>query len=163
MSERPTEAAPGGRWFWFSMAGGGGVMTYGVAGLIRHHAQTMPASWAEFFVGGLIVHDGLWAPLVGLTSLALVRLLPAWIRPTIQGALIVTTACILVTIPALTGRGRLPTNPSILPNDYRGNLLLVIGVVWVIAGLLAIRARRRPPSASDPPPPPVLPPQRAGW
>lgn len=157
-----TSQAPGGRWFWAGAAIGGAVMLFGIAGLIRHRAQTMPASWAEFLIGGLIIHDGLWAPIVGLASLALVRLLPAWARPTVQGALIVSIACVLVTIPALTGRGRLPTNPSILPNDYRGNLLLVLGVVWFAAALLLIVARRRPPTATDPPVPPVYP-QTTGW
>lgn len=161
-SEARTSSAPGGRSFWVAAAIGGGVMAFGVAGLVRHRAQTMPGSWAEFLVGGLLIHDGLWAPVVGMSSLVLTRRLPAWLRPTVQGALIVSVACVLVTIPALTGRGRLPTNPSILPNDYGPNLALVLALVWCVAALHALWARRRPPTATDPPEPDVYPSQ-AGW
>lgn len=163
MSSRGEQhAAPGGRAFWAASAVGGGVMLFGILGLLRNGPEIMLGSWVRFFVGGLILHDGLWAPIVGLASLALVRFLPAWIRPTVQGALIVTSALILISIPALTGRGRLPTNPSILPNDYWGNLALVLGLVWLVAGALALRARSRPPTAVDPPKPTVYP-RRSGW
>jgi hypothetical protein len=160
---RRENEAPSGPWFWSGAAVGIGIVAFGVAGLIRNSARTMPASWAEFFVGGLVIHDGFWAPLVGLASLAFTRLLPAWLRPTAQGALIVTSACVLVTIPALTGRGRLATNPSILPNHYGPNLLGVIAFVWLAAALLALRARRRAPTATDPPRPHALPPRPQGW
>ena len=41
----------------------------------------------------------------------------AWLRPALQGTLLVTAAVVLVSVPVVGGFGRLATNPSILPGD----------------------------------------------
>lgn len=153
--------APGGALFWLSSAVGGGILLFGVLGLLRHQAQTVPSNWLTFVLGAVVAHDALWAPAVGLASLLVVRLIPARVRPALQGTLLVSAAVVLVSIPVLTGRGRNPNNPSILPGHYGTALLEVLAVVWAAGAVAALLALRRPPAAGDAPPP--LPPARPGW
>ena len=143
--------APAGRLFWISNAIGMGILVFGVLGLLRHQDATVPANLLKFLAGSLIAHDALFAPLVGLGSLALVRLIPRHVRPTVQGTLIISAAVVLISIPVLTGRGRNPNNPSILPGDYGPSLLKVLAVIWVIGIATAIYALGKPPTAEDPP------------
>lgn len=135
--------APSGPAFWAGTAAGLGIVAFGLAGLLRHSDQTHPLNWLRFFLGGLIAHDALWAPLVGIASLALVRLVPRVVRPALQGTLLVSAAAVLVVIPAWTGRGRNPNNPSILPGHYGTDLLKVLAVVWLAGALVALRALTR--------------------
>lgn len=155
--------APSGPAFWAGTAAGLGMVAFGAWGLLRHHTETMPLNWLAFFVGSVVLHDAVWAPAVGLASLVVVRFVPRRVRPALQGTLIVTTAVLLVVTPALTGRGRNPNNPSILPGHYATDALKVLAVVWAAGLLLAVRAARREPTAVDPPRPPVLPPVPNGW
>lgn len=155
--------APGGGAFWIGNVIGLGILAFGVWGLLKHSDQTHPLNWLRFFVGAVITHDAIWAPIVGLASLAFVRVVPRRVRPALQGTLIVSVAAVLVVIPAWTGRGRNPNNPSILPGHYGTDLLKVLIVVWVAGALVAVRALRREPTAIDPPKPPDLPPVANGW
>lgn len=143
-------------------AAGLGMVAFGVAGLLRHADETMPLNAVTFLVGGLVLHDGLVAPLVMVGGLLLARVLPRRVRPTVQGAFVVSAALTLVAIPPWTGRGRLANNPSILPQDYGTGLLTALAVVWGVAALLLVRALLRPP-APRPPEPPPLPDPLPGW
>ena len=119
------------------------VVGFGVAGLIVNADVTKPGEWATYLFGGLVLHDAVWAPIVVMGSFLIVALSPPWLTRALQVTLFVSASTALVAAPALTGFGRLANNPSILPNDYWGNLALVLAVVW-LAGLAgAIRARRR--------------------
>lgn len=138
------------------------MVVFGLAGVLRHADETMPLNTALFFFGGLILHDGFFAPAVMVGGLLLARLVPRRFRPTVQGALVVSAALALVAIPPATGRGRLANNPSILPQDYGDGLLLSLAVVWGVALLLLVRAALRPEAPRVPEPPP-LPAARAGW
>lgn len=156
------EDAPAGPLFWISTAVGMGILLFGVLGLLRHRDATVPTNVLQLLAGSVIAHDGLFAPLVGLGSLALVRLVPRRVRPTLQGTLLISAAVILISIPVLTGRGRNPNNPSILPGDYGPSLLKVLAVIWAVGIVAALLALRRPPTAEDPPRPDPLPTQ-TGW
>lgn len=145
--------APGGRAFWILAAVGTAVIGFGLAGLLRNAAQTVPSSWATFFFGGLLISDLVVLPAVALAGVVIARLVPRSARATVQGALLVSGALILIAIPVLTGRGRIPNNPSILPDsDYAGKLAIVLAIVWGVSALaLALRARGRRTSAPRPP------------
>lgn len=143
-------------------AAGLAMLAFGVAGLLRHADETVPLNALKFLLGGLILHDGFWAPAVMVGGLLLARLVPRRFRPTVQGALIVSAALTLVAIPPLTGRGKLANNPSILPQDYGTGLLTALAVVWGITLLLLVRAALRPEAPRVPEPPP-LPEVRPGW
>ena len=147
----------GGARFWGAALVGLGIVAFGLRGLLQSDVVGSAWSWARAVVVGLIVHDGVIAPVVGLTSVVLLYLVGTRARPVVQGTLIVLASTIVVAIPVLTGAGRNPRNPSILPRDYSGNLALICGLI-VLAGLgcLALRLRRR---GAPPPPPPA----RGGW
>jgi len=128
------------RAFWPLTIAGLALSAYGLLGLLGEPRIGDLMSWLTYFAGALITHDLIWAPLIALGSLALVRIVPAPVRAVVQGALIVTATVLLVAYPALNGGGRLPNNPSILPRDYTTNVVVVLVAVWAVAGLLMVRA-----------------------
>lgn len=128
------------RLFWPMTVAGLALSGYGLVKLIGDPRVGDTMSWLKYFLGGLILHDLVWAPLVALGSVALVRVVPVRVRPVVQGALIVTATVLLVGYPAFTGNGRLPDNPSILPLDYGRNLAIVLVAVWAVAAVLIARA-----------------------
>ena len=151
------EHEAGGARFWGAALVGLGIVAFGLRGLLQSDVVGSAWSWARAVVVGLIVHDGLIAPAVGLTSVVLLNMVGSRARPVVQGTLIVLASTIVISIPALTGAGRNPRNTSILPHDYAGNLALVCGLI-VLAGLtcLALRLRRRDAPAAQPS-------TRGGW
>ncbi len=147
------EPTPGGRLFWATTSIGLLVIGFGVFGLLSESRFTQPENWLTFFVGGLLLHDLVAAPLIALISVILVRFVPARVRPVVQGTLIVAGAVALVAIPVVGGWGKLANNPSLLPLDYGRNLVIVLTVIVGIGALLALRALRRAPTATDSPAP----------
>jgi len=148
MNERES-AAPSGLAFWLCAAVGLAIIGFGVGGLVTHIEGPALTSWLKVFGGGLIVHDALFAPLVVVGSVLLVRVVPASVRAPAQAALIVSCALVAVAIPVVGGYGRLANNPSLLPSDaYGTRLAVVLAVVWAVAAAVAaVRlARRRGPS-----------------
>jgi len=128
------------RAFWPMTAAGLALSGYGLVGLLGDAGVGDSMSWLTYFIGGLLIHDIVWAPLVALGSIVVVRIVPVRVRPVVQGALIVTATVLLVGYPVVNGSGRLANNPSILPLDYSRNLIIVLGCVWAVAAALAARA-----------------------
>ena len=104
-----------------------------------------------WLAGGVVIHDGIIAPLtVGLTVLA-TRVVPPTARTRVTVALIVLATVTITAIPVLGKFGARPDNPTILPRNY---LLgwLVFAFLVVVATLLAgpvmrlVRGRDRPDS-----------------
>lgn len=126
---------------WLS---GGIVFAVGVAGILRHSAETHPGNWLTFLLGGLLAHDLLLAPATAAASWALVRWVPQGVRPAVMGGLIVAASLVAVAVPVVGGFGRLANNPSILPSHhYFGDLLLCLAVVAGATAAVAWRARPR--------------------
>ena len=146
----------GGLRFWLCAAVGGGVMAFGLVGLLNAPRAGSLWSWATFFFGGLLLHDGVFAPLVIGASLLAWVVLPRRTRPAIHATAIVAGCVALVSIPVIGRWGALPTNPSLLPRDYVAGLAVAIGVIALVGVVAVARAARRP----DPPP---QPPDRGGW
>lgn len=144
--ERRSDAAgaPSGAVFWLFTAVGAAIVAFGAWGLVSNLQGPALASWLKTFAGGLLVHDALFVPLVIAGSVLLVRVVPGRVRAPVQGALIVSGALVAVAIPVVGGFGRLATNPSLLPSHhYAARLLVVLGIVWVIAAVVAVVGRRR--------------------
>src|SRR5437868_2649427 len=141
----------GGRLFWVSAVAGWSVIAYGVRGLLHHHVDTRPGNLATFVVGGALVHDLLFAPVILLVGVVVARRAPARMRAVIQATLVISACLALFSYPLLRDYARVLHNPSSLPHNYTANLAVTIGVVWaaVIAGALVTavlhrRASRRP-------------------
>lgn len=148
---------------WIGLIVGGGILLFGLAGLLRNRELTDPGNALKLLVTALLAHDAVWAWLVAAVGAVLVRSVPRRVRPVVMGALAVSAVLTLVAIPALTGNGRLANNPSILPRDYGQGLLIALAVTWGVALVGALAALRRPPTASDRERPPRLPDGPAGW
>lgn len=136
----PPEPLSGWRW-WGGLAAGAAVGLFGLAGLVRDAAQTMPLVWLRWLVGLLLVHDFVVAPLVHLTGRRLRDRAPeAWRWP-LQLGLVVSGVLVLVSVPVLYGVGRTtqPGNASVLPGNYPVALAGVLALVWL--GVLALGVR----------------------
>ena len=136
-----------GRRFWLALVAGGLLMAWGVAGLLRHAASTVPASWLRWLLGALLVHDLLLAPAV-VAAGHLLRRAPAPWRPPLRAALTVSGTLALTSLPLLLGYGRAaqPGNASVLPGNYPASLAAVLAVVWALTaawGLYRARAHRK--------------------
>jgi hypothetical protein len=148
VTRRPSQPPRYGRLFWTLLPVGALLMAWGLVGLVRQAALTVPASWLRWFLGGLLAHDLLLAPAVFAIGLAMRRLPPS-LQPPARAALIVSGTLGLMSVPLLLGYGRAaqPGNVSVLPGDYPVNLALVAAAVWILAGAWAlvacIRRRRR--------------------
>jgi hypothetical protein len=132
----PPEPLSGWRW-WTGLAVGGAVGLFGLAGLVRDAAKTMPAVWLTWLVGLLLVHDVVVAPLVHLVGRGVRDRAPeAWRWP-LQLGLVTSGVLVLASVPVLVGAGRAtqPGNGSVLPGDYPPALAGVLAVVWL--GVLA--------------------------
>jgi hypothetical protein len=136
---RPAAPPRYGRLFWALLPAGGLLMGWGLVGLLRDAASTVPASWLRWFLGGLLAHDLLLVPAVLIVGLALRRLPPA-LRPPARFALIVSGTLALMSVPLLLGYGRStqPGNASVLPGDYLRSLAISAGAVWAAAAVWAL-------------------------
>jgi hypothetical protein len=129
--------------FWTSAAAGWALIAWGVRGALHHRIDTRPAQLARFFVGGALIHDMLFAPLVLLAGVVVSRLAPRRWRAYVQAALLVSGLLVLFTLPEVRDYARVLHNPTSLPHNYTVNLLVVVAVVWLVTTGLAIGAAWR--------------------
>ena len=130
---------------WILGAVGVALMGYALIGALRTPG-IMPTRHVAYLLTVLVLHDGLLMPAFLAAGAAVHRLVPATVRPTIQAALVVTAATMLVALPLALGYGRIPDNPSALPRDYRTGLLIVLALIWLgaaAAGAVRLARRRR--------------------
>ncbi|GAA3863257.1 hypothetical protein [Streptomyces sedi] len=126
------------------------AMLAGVRLLVLGTPSGTPLDVGWWFVGAILAHDLLLAPLVALVGLAVWRL-PE--RRVLRGALLTAGCAALITLPILLRPGP-PRNATVLALDYPLNLLGVVAAVLLAASALVgvRRARRRgdAPNATGP-------------
>ncbi len=100
----------------------------------------------------IVLHDGVWMPLVLLAGAAVARYLPEPVRAPVRTGLLVATAVTAVALPAALREDDRHGNSSLLPLPYRANLAAVLGAIalaTVVAAALAtglaagLKRRRR--------------------
>lgn len=105
---------------------------------------------AAWLAGAIVLHDGIAAmAMFGVT--VLVRRadgIPFVVRAIVQGAAAIGVLIAVLVVPEIVKQAIGTANPSILPLDYVGNLLLVeaalaVATVLAIAVTLSVRARQR--------------------
>ena len=162
MDERPQarlgEDEVGGRLFWVAAAVGFGLIAFALIGLLGDPRAGSLTNWATFLIGGLLLHDGLFAPLVISLGLFGWFVLPHKLRPAIQATVIVAGSVVLISIPVIGRWGKLPGNPTLLPRNYTAGLAVALGVIALGGLIAALRAARHPRPA-----PPSGPPDSGGW
>ncbi|MFG2334326.1 hypothetical protein ACGFMM_32660 [Streptomyces sp. NPDC048604] len=111
------------------LVGGCGVvlMAFGGALLLE-----LPEPWrvGVWLAGGVLVHDGLIAPLV-IAIAALAAAAGLRLRGVPRAALIVAGSLTVIAVPPLLRPGGV-ANASVLPLDYTRNWLLAMAAVAVI-------------------------------
>lgn len=111
---------------------GVGVIAYGVYGLLHDPFIRDPLGVVFWGFGGLVLHDGLWLPLVLLAGAVLTR------RPLPRGGLVVAAALTAVGLPAVLRAGVDHGNTSLLPLPYLRNWLLLLAMVAAVVVLLEV-------------------------
>ena len=127
--------------FWVSAAAGWEVIAWGVRGALHYHIDTRPAELGRFFVGGVVVHDLVFVPLVLAGGVVLGRTVRGRWRAPVQAALIISGCAALFAWPEVRDYARVLHNPSSLPHNYTANLLVVVVAVWI--GTAAVALARR--------------------
>lgn len=115
---------------------------YGIAGLLDEPAYVDRWAVLRWLVGGLLLHDLVFAVAVFGVGWLVMRVRPCagprpWVRRTVLGGLAAGVSATLIALPALLRPGT-PANPSVLPLDYGRNLAVVWGVVVAVTGVVII-------------------------
>ncbi|WP_405136037.1 hypothetical protein [Nocardia sp. NBC_01388] len=112
---------------------------YGISLLLQMNPTDL-RSIALWFAGGILLHDGVFAPLAATLGVAARRVLPeSWWAPVACGA-VCTVTLLLIAVPVIGREGALP-NPTILDRNYILGLAVAVAVVWVLV-LVALRRTR---------------------
>jgi hypothetical protein len=129
--------------FWITAALGWALIAWGLRGIFDHHIDTRPSELARFFVGGALVHDLLFAPIVIVAGVVVARAVPPAWRAYVQAALIISGVLALIAYPEVRDYARILHNPTSLPHNYTANLGVVIAFVWVATAVVVVFVRRR--------------------
>jgi hypothetical protein len=134
----------GGRLFWTTTALGWIIIAGAVVGAFSDRRDAQPSQLVRWVIGGALVHDLLWLPLVALAGVALTRATRGRLPRVVAWALATSVVLILVAWPFVRGYGRQPGNPSLLPRDYAAGLAAYLAVIWlVVLGFMAVGALRK--------------------
>jgi hypothetical protein len=123
------------------------AIAFGLQQLAAAHVDE--AQWSIWFLGALLAHDMIVAPLVFAVGSAVRRVVPGRVLAPIQGGLIASGLLLLFALPGLSGRGDRHGDSSRLPNDYSHGVTLVLVAVWAVTAVFLVRAWRRPFSAPE--------------
>lgn len=97
-----------------------------------------PVSQVLFLAAVLIGHDFVVLPFAIGTAALVVRFAPDRARRPALVALAISGAVTLVALPFVLGKGRIADNPSAFPQHYGRNLLVILAIVWLAAGVAAL-------------------------
>ncbi|MGL5850895.1 MAG: hypothetical protein ACRCZD_08965 [Phycicoccus sp.] len=96
----------------------------------------------RWVLGGVVVHDGLLAPLVVALGALVAARGPGWLRIPLVRALVVLGPLTLVAVPVLGRFGAKPDNPTLLDRPYLAGYGAIVAGVVLLTGLDAVRRRR---------------------
>ena len=96
-----------------------------------------------WLAGGVVLHDGVLAPLVLAVGALAARLLPDLVREPATAAFVVLGSLTLVAVPVLGRFGAKPDNPTLLDRPYAVGWLVVAALVLAVAGVQVILRRRK--------------------
>ncbi|MFJ1753580.1 hypothetical protein [Kitasatospora sp. NPDC088134] len=114
------------------LSGGLALIGCGLVGLLTDRYISDPLGVLWWAAGLVVVHDGLWLPLVCAVGAVAGRR-----RPVLRGWLVVVAAVGAVAGPAVLRAGHDGGNPTLLPLPYLRNWLLFLAVTGAGAALFA--------------------------
>jgi hypothetical protein len=138
----PQHNAVGGPAFWIAAVIGWAVIVGGVrAGL--DDRELKPGLLAKWAVGGLVLHDGIWLPVLALVGAAITLALRRRVPRFVVWATMTSAVLTLIGWPFVRGYGRRADVPSALQRNYARGLLVYIALAWALAAAAAVAAHRR--------------------
>jgi hypothetical protein len=128
-----------------------GLVGVGLVVLMQEVTPTHYLGILSWFIGALIIHDGIIAPVVFFVTVVMRRRLervPGPIVALIQGALVIAGIVALIAVPEIIKKSIGTLSSSILPQNYALHLgLFVVALVVLTLGAIAayrlIFARRQ--------------------
>ncbi|MBX3313714.1 MAG: hypothetical protein KF906_05275 [Actinobacteria bacterium] len=133
---------PGGALFWISAVVGAAVVAYALRELWSVSSPVSRASLARFLIGGGLVHDALWAPLVAVVLVVTAQLLPVRSRLPVRVGLAFTALVLIVSWAQVRGYGVRANNPSLLPRDYGLVVAVLLAAIWAAVAVALVVAQR---------------------
>ena len=127
----------GRRWFWLGVVLGWPLIAVGAFGILRDSGVSAPVNFAVWFVGGNLVHDLVFAPLVLLGGVALRRVVPSRFLGPVQWASALTGIVALFALIPLAGWGRRAVEPTVQPLNYAVGFVVIVAAVWAAAAVSA--------------------------
>ncbi len=143
----PTSPSRRVRQVRLALAAAGLVVLLVGAWKVLHAVQAPSYVWlAVWLLGAILLNDAVIAPVVvvlrAVTHRALGRL-PAAALAWLKGGFVVGGVLVLVVVPEIWAQHLGTANPTILPGDYTGRLLLVLAVVAVLTLVAVVGATAR--------------------
>lgn len=116
---------------------------FGVFRLLTEVPADLLIVLVVWLIAALIIHDGIFSPLIVAVGWGLARVVPPRARRYLEFALIVAGMLTVVAIPLIYREGTQPQAESNLQQNYVGNLTLLIAIVAAFSLLAyAIRVAR---------------------
>ena len=135
------------------------LLVVGAITLLNDVAPKNYIGIAIWFLGALVIHDGIAAFAIFAVSLVMRRAskkIPLAVIAILQGALVVGAIIFAIVVPAILKKDIGSANPTILPLDYGLNLVMfyaglavATAIAIVIYLVFARRQKARPPISQD--------------
>ena len=127
--------------FWTLTLLGVAIIGFGAFGIWTHRGDGVLdlrlRPWLTWFVGAIVLHDLVIAPIVLLIGRGLRFVRPRLLRGPLQVGLALTALLTLMAFPLLRGYGARAVSPSQLPRDYVSGWLVLLAAVWAGCALWA--------------------------
>lgn len=124
-----------------------------VVGALVLLADVEPTNYigiAVWFLGALVIHDGIIAPVVFGVSVIMrksSKRIPFGVLAIVQGALVVGALFTAIVVPEILKQGIGTANPTLLPLEYGRNLVIFYAALIVVTAaaiaLYMVRTSRR--------------------
>jgi hypothetical protein len=133
------------RWRIPLVGAGVALAGYGLFRLAAQPGSSQPQSLIVWLIGGVVLHDGIIAPITIGTGWLLAR----WIRPRerrfVQFALVWSGLVAVIAIPLIALRGSQPVGKALEEQNYGAHLAVLVGGIAAVVALayVMIAVRRR--------------------
>ncbi len=115
------------------LLGGVWCAYYGISMILKYRPADL-LSVVMWFAGGVLLHDGVFAPLCAVVGLGGRRLLPrAWWAPLAYGATL-TIVLVALAIPVLLPHNTFG-NSTVVDRNYPLGLGIALAIVWITVAL----------------------------
>lgn len=139
MSSRAHDERPPAWIFVPTLLVGWAIIAFGAHSAIGDARDAHPVALIVHVVTFDLIHDIVIAPILFIAAWLVGKVVPTVARGPVRAAAAATALYVVIAYPLIRRWGRRPTNSSTLPLDYGRNLAIVVGVVWLLAGLVTAR------------------------